>query len=125
MGRMLAVIATLALTLGATLAFAEEWVVRDSLGRKSETVNRESQQRLIRRDPQGRKIGTIEETMPDRLDLRDPTGRRTGRLEREGNNWVERDLTGQRRLELEPDGFGGFIVRDRIGRRTGHISAPH
>ena len=75
-----AVAVTLALALLADAALAQDYIVRDSRGRRVGTVEQGIGERLAQRDASGRRTGTIEPGIGNRLILRDARGRRTAAL---------------------------------------------
>jgi hypothetical protein len=115
-----------ALTLGVWLTGAldtraEDFVVRDSHGRRTGTVEKGFGDTFIRRDAQGRRIGTVERGTGG-LILRDTQGKRIGTVDQgsRGKRTI-RDAKGKRIGTVEAGPGKSMILRDADGRRSGRV----
>ena len=105
----------------ASTPLAEEFIVRDAHGRRTETIEPDSGGGFVRRDLSGRRIGTVDPSGSNEWTLRDQTGRRTGSVERRyEQDFVVRDTRGRRTHTVEPT-TGDMIIRDASGRRIGTV----
>jgi hypothetical protein len=102
-------------------AVADDYVVRDAQGRRTETIERCHGGDLVRRDAEGRRIGTVEDDVGKQV-LRDRKGRRVGTVEHGGGgDWIIRDSQARRRYTVEQGSGGQQIIRDQQGRRMGTV----
>jgi hypothetical protein len=80
MRALLGTVGMIVLVHAALPALAEDYVVRDAQGRRTETIEQGHGGDLVRRDAEGRRIGTVENDVGKQV-LRDREGRRMGTVE--------------------------------------------
>ena len=117
MRALLGIVVMIVLVHASLPAVADDYVVRDAQGRRTETIERSHGGDLIRRDAEGRRIGTVEDDVGKQV-LRDREGRRVGTVEQGGGgDWIIRDSQGHRRYSIEQGVGGQQIIRDEKGQR--------
>lgn len=91
----------LAFCLATSALAADRYIVRDSSGKRIETVEKSYSDRWIRRESAGKRIGMIEKGIGERMIPRDVAGTRTGTIELGINDCL--------------------VIRDNSGRTTHRI----
>jgi len=121
MQALLGTVGIIVLVHAALPALAQDYVVRDAQGHRTETIERGHGGDLVRRDAEERWFGTVEDDVGKQV-LRDREGHRVGTVEQGGGgDWIIRDSQGHRRYTIEQGVGSQQIVRDQQRRRIGTV----